>query len=259
MASHSLADAIDKMLKAYGIDKESLPKPSDGLEAGDYKDADGTSICGVCGKPKSVAYVADDGSIVRFPVAHMHDVERKLSKANVLRRDCFYGFEAYQDANFGTCDAPIKSIFEQYCGMFREFGASKGEGFIIFGDKGVGKTYLAACVCNRLIEQGYKCKFTSIRSGLDDKQTIVKEMLAADFVVIDDFGMERTTPYGMETTYDLINKLYSNRKPIIVTTNLTESQLKNPPRGLDRAIDRIKERCKAIPYEGANRRQGVLA
>lgn len=258
MASQGLAAAVDAMLRAHGIDRDSLPKPSDGLEAGDYRDADGTDICGVCGKPKSTACIADDGSIVRFPVVHMHDVEQKLSRAGVLRRDCFFGYEAYADANFGTCDAPIKSIFEQYCGNFREFGASRGEGFILNGEKGVGKTYLAACVCNRLIEQGYRCRLTSVRAALDDKHGAMREMMDADFVVIDDFGMERTTTFGLETTYDVINKLYSVRKPMIVTTNLTDAQLKNPPRGLDRAIDRIKERCMSVEYEGANRRQGAI-
>lgn len=254
----SLRTVIDEAMKAYGISPEEIkeaaskPKP---LEPGDYME-NGIIMCGICHEPKEIGANREDGTEIKFPVVHGHEIKNNAFES--MRDECFRGYEGYSGATFSECDAPIKSIFETYCANFREFGASKGHGFLLYGDKGVGKTYLASCVCNMLIEGGWKCRLTSLRAALDERQQLIAELSKCDLVVIDDFGTERDTAYGIETVFDVINMLYSKRKPMILTTNMTKSQLSNPPRGLSRAMDRIKERCQAIEYEGMNRRQGVI-
>lgn len=258
MAQRTLAGGIAETLRGLGIDPDSLPEPVEAIEPGDYRDADGMLVCGECGQPKESVYIADDGHEVRLPIVHPHEIERTNTRADVLRRECFRSFEGYAGAVFAECDAPVKSVFMAWCDQFREFGLSKGQGFIIYGGRGVGKTYLASCVCNRLIESGYRCRLTSLRAAIDDRQAVVSELEKMDLVVIDDLGTERDTPYGLETVYDVVNRLYSKRVPMVITTNLTRSQIADPPRGISRAMDRIKERCQPLEYAGANRRQGAM-
>lgn len=255
-----LGDAIDAWMLASGLSQSEIdeikanaskPKP---LEPGDYM-KNGLIICGICHEPKEHACERLDGTEVKFTIVHEHEIESTLSET--LRKNCFRGYEGYAVATFEDCDADLKPIFERYCSQFREFGASKGQGFLLYGDKGVGKTYLASCACNMLIEAGWKCRLTSLRATIDERHQLISELSKCDLVVIDDFGTERDTAYGLETIFDVINMLYSKKKPMIITTNLTENQLSNPPRGLSRALDRIKERCQAIEYVGMNRRQGV--
>ena len=74
--------------------------------------------------------------------------------------------------------------------------------------------------------------------------------------IIDDFGMERGTEYGLEQVYNVIDSRYRSRKPLIVTTNLTLDSLQNP---LDtahaRIYDRLLEMCAPILFTGENFRR----
>lgn len=230
----------------------SKPRP---LEPGDYVE-NGIVMCGVCHQPREIGYECMDGTEVKFPIVHAHEIETNITES--LRKECFRSYEGYMSADFSECDAPMKAVFESWCSQFREFGASKGQGFLIYGGRGVGKTYLTSCICNRLIEAGWRCRIASLRATFDERNRLMAELEKCDLVVIDDFGTERDTPYGMETVFDVVNMLYSKRKPMVVTTNMTKSQLADPPRGIGRAMDRIKERCQAIEYAGPNRRQEAL-
>ena len=75
-------------------------------------------------------------------------------------------------------------------------------------------------------------------------------------LIIDDFGMERGTEYGLEQVYNVIDSRYRSRKPLIVTTNLTLDSLQNP---LDtahaRIYDRLLEMCAPILFTGENFRR----
>ena len=47
-------------------------------------------------------------------------------------------------------------------------------------------------------------------------------------LILDDFGMERGTEYGLEQVFNVIDSRYRSGKPLIVTTNLTLDDLHNP-------------------------------
>lgn len=269
MAERNLKDAIVMKMRQCGMDESEIAaiienaknagKEPSNKEAGDSFDENGVLICGICGHPKEGIIYGDNGA-VRYPIVHDHDIElmNAASSTAMRKESCFKGYEDYANATFDICDSPLRSIFESYCAQFREYGKIKGAGFIVYGERGTGKTFLSACVCNRLIELGYRCRFTSIRNALDNKQATMLEIEKMDFVVLDDYGTERTTSYGIETAYDIINRIYSKRIPVIVTTNMRRSQLMDPPREVARAVDRLKERCQAIAYEGPNRRQEAI-
>ena len=47
-------------------------------------------------------------------------------------------------------------------------------------------------------------------------------------LILDDFGMERGTEYGLEQVYSVIDSRYRSDKPLIATTNLTLEELQHP-------------------------------
>ena len=49
----------------------------------------------------------------------------------------------------------------------------------------------------------------------------IERLCRFPLLIIDDFGMERGTEYGLEQVYNVIDSRYRSRKPLIVTTNLT--------------------------------------
>ena len=77
-----------------------------------------------------------------------------------------------------------------------------------------------------------------------------------DLLIIDDLGVERSTEYAMEQMFFVIDSRYRSRRPMIITTNLKLSELKNPPDlAHARIYDRILERCAPILFDGKNFRE----
>ena len=74
----------------------------------------------------------------------------------------------------------------------------------------------------------------------------ISRLCSYPLLILDDFGMERGTEYGLEQVYSVIDSRYRSRRPMIITTNLKLSELKNPPDlAHARIYDRILERVCA--------------
>ncbi len=85
---------------------------------------------------------------------------------------------------------------------------------------------------------------------------ITRTTLLHDLLIIDDLGVERSTEYAMEQMFFVIDSRYRSRRPMIITTNLKLSELKNPPDlAHARIYDRILERCAPILFDGKNFRE----
>ena len=80
--------------------------------------------------------------------------------------------------------------------------------------------------------------------------------LQLDEDIIDDLGVERSTEYAMEQMFFVIDSRYRSRRPMIITTNLKLSELKNPPDlAHARIYDRILERCAPILLTGRTEKE----
>ena len=75
-------------------------------------------------------------------------------------------------------------------------------------------------------------------------------------LILDDFGMERGTEYGLEQVFNVIDSRYRSGKPLIVTTNLTLDDLRNPEdTAHSRIYDRLISMCVPVRFTGENFRQ----
>ena len=133
----------------------------------------------------------------------------------------------------------------------------------MYGGLGVGKTYLAACICNELVEHGYHCCFTSLREvqdtwGNDHNRELthaIHRLGCHDLVVLDDYLRERNTSWMQELSFRVADMLDTRRVPTVVTTNAPVEFLAKPPAEVAAALDRIKHRAKVVEVKGANMRQ----
>ncbi len=75
-------------------------------------------------------------------------------------------------------------------------------------------------------------------------------------LIIDDLGVERNSEFAREQVFNIIDSRYRNQLPMIVTTNLTVDELKNPADlARERIYDRVLERCMAIRVNDQNIRK----
>lgn len=157
----------------------------------------------------------------------------------------------------------LTKAMRAYVEHFRDF-RKEGKGLFLYGPVGTGKTFLAACVCNALIDEGYPCLMTNFSrltnmingSKWDEKQTAIDELSKFALIAIDDLGVERDTEFMNESVTTIIDTLYRAKVPMIITSNYSPRQLtgEGDIRRV-RVYDRLLERCHPIVVEGESRRK----
>ncbi len=95
-----------------------------------------------------------------------------------------------------------------------------------------------------------------LAASYKDRNEYISRLCSFPLLILDDFGMERGTEYGLEQVYNVIDSRYRSRKPLIVTTNLTLEELQNPEDTAHaRIYDRLTEMCTPVRITGENFRK----
>lgn len=174
----------------------------------------------------------------------------------------------YYKYNFFFDDQKDKKI-SNYCNKYIdnwENIKANNRGIIFCGGVGTGKTFYACCIGNALLEKGVKVLITNFAKILnemqgfydEEKKNFIDNLQYYELLIIDDLGIERSTDYALEQIYNVIDTRYRSGKPIIITTNLTPKELKNPDNlKIERVYDRVLEMCTPIIIDGVSRRKNV--
>jgi DNA replication protein DnaC len=132
----------------------------------------------------------------------------------------------------------------------------RGGGLYLTGPVGCGKTLYAAKMMSESIRLTYieqigpklhtfinvSHVLDVIRSSYDSESTETFDHYASvDFLILDDFGVEKLTEWSVEKLYQIINHRYEFLMPVIFTSNLTVSELAE--RIGDRIPSRIEQMC----------------
>ena len=182
------------------------------------------------------------------------------------RREVAFGdsaaFFSYRfDHDDGT--VPMLAEARNYVEHWAEM-RQNGMGLLFWGLPGNGKTFAAACIANALCETMKDVRMVTLAAVLnrlpamsaEDKLYYLQSLKNCDLLILDDFGMERRTDYAREQVFNLIDGRYLSGRPLIVTTNLSLQDLKDPADMTEQRIfDRILERCVPICFDGPSLRQ----
>lgn len=248
-------------------------------EPEDFTGEDGLLYCGKCRQPKE-AYLPEgknffgrdrrpkecDCQRKRRETLEAADREhRHREEVERLKRKGFTD-PAMREWTFendnGKC--PQMRMAYSYVELWEQMKA-ENHGLILWGKVGTGKSYFAGCIANALMEREISVRMTNFAAILNDLAASYKDrneyincLCSFPLLILDDFGMERGTEYGLEQVYNVIDSRYRSRKPLIVTTNLTLEGLQNPedtPHA--RIYDRITEMCRPICFTGENIRKAT--
>lgn len=250
------------------------------MTTGDYIGDDGLIYCGKC-KTKKQSYIKNPFTgkmevkyhmcncmVARFEEEKKREQRREFERRVKDLRRAGFKDAAMQSWTFekdDKADERLTTAMHNYVGKFNEFFES-GQGLLLCGGVGTGKTFAAACVVNSLIDKGVPCmmtnfsRLTNIISGLyDGKQEYIDNLNKFRLLVIDDLSVERSTEYVNEIVYSVIDSRYRAKLPMIITTNLTPEELKNTEDiRRQRIYDRILERCFPLIVDGKSRRRENL-
>ena len=246
-------------------------------EAEDYTGEDGLLYCGKCHTPKE-AYFAEgktcfgrdrhptDCDCQRAARKEREAAEKRRSHLETVERLKRQGFtdKTMQDWTFandnGSC--PQMKNAAGYVARWEQI-KDGNYGLLLWGRVGTGKSYFAGCIANALMEQEVAVRMTNFSAILNDltasfegRNEYIERLCRFPLLIIDDFGMERGTEYGLEQVYNVIDSRYRSRKPLIVTTNLTLEELQHPqdtPHA--RIYDRLTSMCAPVRFTGSNFRK----
>lgn len=243
-------------------------------EDGDYKGQDDLLYCGKCHTRKEARYMFMN-KVMKVHVLcacesekrRIEEEERKIREAKEqiarMKATCIQD-RGLIECTFANDDGSLPQIAsaKRYVETWQERKANN-DGLLLWGDVGTGKTFYAACIANALIEQGASVLMTNFSkilnklTGLysDDRNEFIASMMQYTLLIIDDFGIERNTEYALEQVYNIIDERYKSKLPLIVTTNLSISTLKNPEDTAHKRIyDRVLAMCVPVKFVGANHR-----
>lgn len=256
--------------------KEIENAANEGMKAaGDYMDTEtGLLMCGQCHtkKQKKLSFLGKErvvGCLCKCAAEKLEkERARRETEENLMRirqmKSAGLQDRTFYSYTFERCDASQENAVyaKRYVEHFTEM-AQTGQGLLFWGNVGTGKTFLAACIANALLEQKVPVLMTSFPKILNalgglysaERNEYLASLNRYTLLVIDDMGIERDSQYTLETVYTVIDERYKSGKPFIITTNIQLDTLGNP-QDLEHAriYDRIMERCMPVFFGVKNYR-----
>lgn len=246
----------------------------------EYYDDEGFVCCRVCKKRKEFEMPFPGGQKIIVPVLcecgmkKRREEEERAKLTKQVERIKRLKENSLIDNKFAnsTFDSIVENrdnsrqihICKRYAEKFDEL-RKKNQGLLLYGTVGSGKTHLACCIGNYIMEHLRTVLATSLVKILQNasamnEESFTEKMKDVDLLIIDDLGAERGTDYALETVYNIIDSRYRAGKPMIVTTNLTINDMQNPvDMRYKRIYDRIFEVCYPVEFTGKSWRMKEAA
>jgi DNA replication protein DnaC len=192
---------------------------------------------------------------------------RAMAEARIPRRYQHCTLENYQAYNEQLDKA------RQYAARLADAFPVVERGLFLQGPPGVGKTHLAVAVLRQVIRtRGARGIFYDtrdllkvIRSTYDPvnrtpEMEVLRPVMEADLLVLDDLGAEKTSEWVDETLNLIVNARYSEKRTTIFTSNYDDNPDTTDPDSLlfrigFRMRSRLHEMCEFLYLDGADYRE----
>lgn len=216
-------------------------------------------------------YCQDTGIMVKGDLAYQcrcikqRAVIRKFASANVTPAMAGCTFDQFDLKYYSSqvrtesSGPTFRNLAERALQGAREFVAcyleeGKGTGILFVGDVGSGKTFLAGCITNALLEHDRQALFLVVPDFLDDMRATYQKQgefseadlmdtaRKAEVLILDDLGAHNFTEWTQNKIFSLVNYRLNYGLPTVITTNISVEEMGEVV-GV-RTVSRIIEMCR---------------
>ena len=160
----------------------------------------------------------------------------------ILERENFqnFSYEYYSDKDYNPATglsslATMQNAVKE-CHTFIDDFDNKPKNLFLFGETGVGKTFLSNCVAKELLDRGYSViyftafqLFDILSKGVFDKDADAiaahQNIFDCDLLIIDDLGTELSNSFTTSQLFLCVNERILRQKSTIISTNLSMNQI----------------------------------
>ena len=162
----------------------------------------------------------------------------------VLERENFdtFSMEYYSNSHIdrltGRSSREAIEIALKSCREFIDTFGTEFRNLLLYGDTGVGKTFLSHCIAKELLEQSFSVIYFTAPQLFDifAKSTFRREeeagadcdhIYSCDLLIIDDLGTEMSNSFTNSQLFICLNERILRKKSTLISTNLSLEDLKN--------------------------------
>lgn len=152
-----------------------------------------------------------------------------------------YDFDSFDLSYYPETELPGQQIkiraymgrVFSYCKNYAYNFSPAGGSLLLLGATGLGKTHLALSIANNVLRQGYSVIYDTAQNifgKLEEEyfghgsRDYTGTVYGCDLLILDELP-DFASPFTVSLLYNIINTRTLARKPMIVSTNLTESEL----------------------------------
>ena len=140
------------------------------------------------------------------------------------------------DGENGNPRKRMTEIFKLCKDYTLDFDPSKSASLLFMGNTGLGKTHLSLAIAHELLLRGFDVVYGSAYNLFSKMESEhfsehtdnnYNDAVNCDLLIIDDLGGEFVSPYIQTLVYNIVNTRLLSRKPTIINTNLSMSEINN--------------------------------
>jgi DNA replication protein DnaC len=205
--------------------------------------------------------------VTRCDCVHSRAVEKHLKDARIpprYQRCSLDNFITYENEKLLSALRIARRFIEEF--------PHAQKGLMLIGPPGIGKTHIAVAVLREAIKRtglrgvyhDTRALLREIRSTYDPTLTavesdVLRPVMKADLLVLDDLGAERMTDWVEETMSSIVNTRYNERRLTIFTSNYENIPDEGDMNSLlvrvgFRLHSRLNEMCEFLEYDGCDYR-----